>query len=374
MPATRLEVSGQVDPARQGFTSHHGPYHSTSGFNQQATGDLVRRGERRSRLSSPGSERGASPCDSERANDIAPTGIRQSSALSEVHDSESLVKFAQAKTVLIDLSWSDAEAVRASRVSTKSNQTAVSALNAGSLMATTPSLTRRPLHLLEGIIRSVTSSAWTKDPPREWMDRYTSLSSMDQKRLEMDEDKLLARMLYNMVAFMVMVNCRNAELKKKVRRLLGRSHISLSLSQEVNDLLDNITNLYGNDIDLKPMGSRQMHKQSFTVHKGTEATGEILFMEVCDDAIMLRSISGLITERWWYERLVNITFSPKTRVLCLWRRSGGETKLDKFYTKKCRVPIQCNKGAMTSAAARLAGLGEVPCRTPEPGLRVAFSR
>lgn len=37
---------------------------------------------------------------------------------------------------------------------------------------------------------------------------------------------------------------------------------------------------YGNDIDLKPMGSRQMHKQSFTVHKGTEATGEILFMEV----------------------------------------------------------------------------------------------
>jgi len=36
----------------------------------------------------------------------------------------------------------------------------------------------------------------------------------------------------------------------------------------------------GNDIDLKPMGSRQMQKQTFTVHWGPDNTGDMLFMEV----------------------------------------------------------------------------------------------
>lgn len=38
---------------------------------------------------------------------------------------------------------------------------------------------------------------------------------------------------------------------------------------------------HGNDIDLKPVGSRFMQKQSFTVHWGTDNTGDMLFMEVC---------------------------------------------------------------------------------------------
>lgn len=35
------------------------------------------------------------------------------------------------------------------------------------------------------------------------MDRYKSLSEMDRKRLEMDEDRLLATLMHNMTAFMV---------------------------------------------------------------------------------------------------------------------------------------------------------------------------
>lgn len=38
--------------------------------------------------------------------------------------------------------------------------------------------------------------------------------------------------------------------------------------------------------------------------------------------------------RWWYERLVNMTYCPKTRVMCLWRKDGGQTQLNKFHTKK----------------------------------------
>ncbi|KAJ8871437.1 hypothetical protein PR048_027754 [Dryococelus australis] len=91
---------------------------------------------------------------------------------------------------------------------------------------------------------------------------------------------------------------------------------------------------HGNDIDLKPLGSRQMHRQSFTVHSGVDPSGDLLFLEVREDGLVLRSVNGTIVERWWFERLVNMTYSPKNRVLCLWRRNGGQTQLHKYYTKK----------------------------------------
>lgn len=62
--------------------------------------------------------------------------------------------------------------------------------------------------------------------------------------------------------------------------------------------------------------------------------GDLLFLEVRDDGLILRSVSGIIVERWWFERLVNMTYSPKNKVLCLWRRNGGQTQLHKYYTKK----------------------------------------
>ena len=77
-----------------------------------------------------------------------------------------------------------------------------------------------------------------------------------------------------------------------------------------------------------------MHRQSFTVHAGTNAEGDLRFLEVRHDGLVLRAVNGVIVERWWYERLVNMTYSPQTKVLCLWRRNGGQTQLHKYYTKK----------------------------------------
>lgn len=77
-----------------------------------------------------------------------------------------------------------------------------------------------------------------------------------------------------------------------------------------------------------------MQKQSFTVHTGSSSEGTMMFLEVTDDAIILRAVTGAIAERWWYERLVNMTYSPKTRVLCLWRRQDDQVYMHKFYTKK----------------------------------------
>jgi len=73
--------------------------------------------------------------------------------------------------------------------------------------------------------------------------RYNSLSDSERKRLEHEEDRLLSTMLYNLTAMMVMIGINKLEIKRKCRRLLGKSHIGLVYSQEVNELLDQITNL-----------------------------------------------------------------------------------------------------------------------------------
>ncbi|WAR01209.1 MADD-like protein, partial [Mya arenaria] len=188
--------------------------------------------------------------------------------------------------------------------------------------------------------------------PADMMDRYNSLGPGDRKRLEHDEDRLLSVLLYNLVSFMIMTRIHKTEIKKKIRRLLGKSHIGLAYSQEINNLLDKIETLHGNDIDLRPMGSRFMQKQSFTVHWGSDNKGDMLFMEVCDDCIILRSVTGSICDRWWYEKLVNMTYCPKTKVLCLWRKMGDKVQLNQFYTKKCRELYFCVKEAMEKAAMR----------------------
>jgi hypothetical protein len=191
--------------------------------------------------------------------------------------------------------------------------------------------------------------------PGEMMERYRSLSDVDRRRLEIEEDRLLSTLLYNLIAFMVMMNVHHVEVKTKIRRLLGKCHIGLVYSAEINSVLDQLENLHGNDIDLKPLTSRQMHRQTFSLHLGTDALSEMVFMEVRDDGLILRRINGNIIERWWYERLVNMTYSPKNKVLCLWRRSGGQTQLHKYYTKKCKDLYYCIKEAMERAAARGAG-------------------
>ncbi|XP_058638724.1 MAP kinase-activating death domain protein isoform X14 [Onychostoma macrolepis] len=210
--------------------------------------------------------------------------------------------------------------------------------------------------------------------PQEMIDRYLSLGEHDRKRLEDDEDRLLATLLHNMIAYMLMMKVNKNDIRKKVRRLMGKSHIGLTHSQEVNEVLDRIAHLSGRELPIRPSGSRHIKKQTFVVHAGTDTTGDIFFMEVCDDCIVLRSNIGTVYERWWYEKLINMTYCPKTKVLCLWRRNGQETQLNKFYTKKCRELYYCVKDSMERAAARQQSIkpgpelgGEFPVQDMKTG-------
>ncbi|XP_036440166.1 MAP kinase-activating death domain protein isoform X18 [Colossoma macropomum] len=210
--------------------------------------------------------------------------------------------------------------------------------------------------------------------PQEMIDRYLSLGEHDRKRLEDDEDRLLATLLHNMIAYMLMMKVNKNDIRKKVRRLMGKCHIGLTYSQEINEVLDRLAQLSGRELPIRPSGSRHIKKQTFVVHAGTDTTGDIFFMEVCDDCIVLRSNIGTVYERWWYEKLINMTYCPKTKVLCLWRRNGQETQLNKFYTKKCRELYYCVKDSMERAAARQQSIkpgpelgGEFPVQDMKTG-------
>ncbi|XP_026643583.1 MAP kinase-activating death domain protein isoform X9 [Microtus ochrogaster] len=210
--------------------------------------------------------------------------------------------------------------------------------------------------------------------PQEMIDRYMSLGEHDRKRLEDDEDRLLATLLHNLISYMLLMKVNKNDIRKKVRRLMGKSHIGLVYSQQINEVLDQLTNLNGRDLSIRSSGSRHMKKQTFVVHAGTDTNGDLFFMEVCDDCLVLRSSIGTVYERWWYEKLINMTYCPKTKVLCLWRRNGSETQLNKFYTKKCRELYYCVKDSMERAAARQQSIkpgpelgGEFPVQDMKTG-------
>lgn len=88
-----------------------------------------------------------------------------------------------------------------------------------------------------------------------------------------------------------------------------------------------------------------LHRRTFTVNQGENTTGPLRFMEVRDDGLVVRAVTGEIVERWWFERLINMTYSPKNKVICLWRRNGDQTFLHRYYTRKVSAIINllvCN--------------------------------
>uniref|UniRef100_A0A915MYC5 UDENN domain-containing protein n=1 Tax=Meloidogyne javanica TaxID=6303 RepID=A0A915MYC5_MELJA len=175
------------------------------------------------------------------------------------------------------------------------------------------------------------------EEPAEMIDRYSQLSEADRKRLELEEDRILATLLHNMTAMMHLCHVPVRTIQQKVRRMLGKAHIGLIYSKRINQLLDELITLPPTGkISLKPLVSRLIQKQVFAVHEGSNAEAPLCFLEICDDAIILRACNGAIQERWWYERMVNMTYSPKARVLCLWQRHDDQVHMHKFHTKKAR--------------------------------------
>ncbi|XP_030773587.1 MAP kinase-activating death domain protein isoform X18 [Rhinopithecus roxellana] len=172
---------------------------------------------------------------------------------------------------------------------------------AGSPIRTSEDVSQR-VYLYEGLLGKERSTLWDQmqfwedafldavmleregmgmdQGPQEMIDRYLSLGEHDRKRLEDDEDRLLATLLHNLISYMLLMKVNKNDIRKKVRRLMGKSHIGLVYSQQINEVLDQLANLNGRDLSIWSSGSRHMKKQTFVVHAGTDTNGDIFFMEI----------------------------------------------------------------------------------------------
>lgn len=54
-----------------------------------------------------------------------------------------------------------------------------------------------------------------------------------------------------------------------------------------------------------------------------------------------------------------MTYSPKTKVLCLWRRNNEQTQLHKYYTRKCKELYNCIKEAMERSGSNAGSAPEL---------------
>uniref|UniRef100_A0A0X3NGE7 MAP kinase-activating death domain protein n=2 Tax=Schistocephalus solidus TaxID=70667 RepID=A0A0X3NGE7_SCHSO len=74
--------------------------------------------------------------------------------------------------------------------------------------------------------------------PTDLLQHYSDLDAVDRKRLELQEDCLLANTLHNLIAFMVMARVSVEQIRRKARRLLAKSHTGLHYTQKISKLLD----------------------------------------------------------------------------------------------------------------------------------------
>ena len=165
-------------------------------------------------------------------------------------------------------------------------------------------------------------------------EQFEKLSRNEKKQLENEEDKLLSIMLYNLASFMVMMRVKKTEIRKLIRRLIGKCHISILWCEELYTLLDNIDMLTANDVDLKPLPSNDLRIQSFAVTCPHTSDDSVFIIDVCEECMILKTKDGEQLDYCKYESIVNMTFSPKNKTICIWRREGGLTELHKYKTKK----------------------------------------
>uniref|UniRef100_A0A3Q0KPR4 MAP kinase-activating death domain protein n=1 Tax=Schistosoma mansoni TaxID=6183 RepID=A0A3Q0KPR4_SCHMA len=182
--------------------------------------------------------------------------------------------------------------------------------------------------------------------PKELLLKYQNSSLLKRKQMELEEDCLLVNIMHNMIAFMLMANVDRISIRKKLQRLLAKSHTGLHYSRKINDLLNSLNYLNGNDIDLNVAQSRFIVQRSHEAYRGSDESGELIFLEVCSDYLLIRNLSGRILERLWYDQVINLTYRSNTHILCITRQIYDHSQMDLFYTRKSRLVYQQIKESM----------------------------
>ena len=103
--------------------------------------------------------------------------------------------------------------------------------------------------------------------PTDMIVRYKNLATSEKRRLEQDEDKLLVTVLYNMSAFMIMMDVQPNIIRRKVRRMLGKSHIGLQQDKEIQKLLGNGINCQMKMFLYQGSNSNRRHQSEWCIFR-----------------------------------------------------------------------------------------------------------
>ncbi|CAH8543491.1 unnamed protein product [Schistosoma rodhaini] len=144
--------------------------------------------------------------------------------------------------------------------------------------------------------------------PTEMLEEFANMNTTQKRIVMLKEDRLLAFCLYNLTAYMILMNVNKGILVNHVRRLLARCRIGSYFAAITSRLLDNVKYLDGNSIDLLPPMTRLKVFQSYEIEILNNVSNEATILEIYGKCLTVRYLSGEIIKKLNYDQLINLSF------------------------------------------------------------------
>uniref|UniRef100_A0A0R3SBU8 TFIIB domain-containing protein n=2 Tax=Hymenolepis diminuta TaxID=6216 RepID=A0A0R3SBU8_HYMDI len=188
--------------------------------------------------------------------------------------------------------------------------------------------------------------------PTAMLERYSNLSIPERKLWDLKEDRILATVLHNLIAYMVMLKATKQEIYNVGYRLLGRCRLGSYFSHSISNLLECVAELSGNSIDLIPSMSDSIYRQAFiiTITDAHSNTGNALILEIYDTSFLLRTLGGAIESIRNLANIPAIIMFAKAKVCIILEAVADRVNATQIYCKKTKSLFH----AIQAAAKRLS--------------------
>lgn len=180
------------------------------------------------------------------------------------------------------------------------------------------------------------------------LERYAKLSVPERKLWDLKEDRILATLLHNLIAFMVMLKTTKQEIYNVGYRLLGRCRLGSHFSHSISNLLESIAELSGNAIDLIPSMSASIYQQAFIVTTGAKnlTTGTASILEIYDCSYLLRGLSGATESIRSLSNVLAVIMFPRGRTCILLEAIEDRVAVTQMHCKKTKTLVYAIQKAM----------------------------
>ncbi|CAH8536336.1 unnamed protein product [Schistosoma bovis] len=172
--------------------------------------------------------------------------------------------------------------------------------------------------------------------PTEMLEQFANMNTTQKRIVILKEDRLLAFCLYNLTAYMILMNVDKSILVTHVRRLLARCRIGSYFAAITSHLLDNVKYLDGNSIDLLPSMTRLKVFQSYEIELLNNVSNEAKILEIYGKCLTFRNLLGEIVKKLDYDQLIDLSFEESIISL---KFIEQETNCDQFSL----LQIRCDK-------------------------------